>query len=444
MIDNTKITSNSNNSNFVQNFSNKQYSNSLVFKQDETKDAFVSESVPTKKKQNTNIIIATVLAGAAILASIIIAVKNHKTAENTVDKLIKNALEKVKPENKDFIIKQVIPTIAKHLEKIEFHDPLNIPLILKHITQDNIESFIALTEKAKDLEIKSWGPFTDSLKKINKDNQKFVINDLIPTIIQNKDKLKIKSGLDWHELIDIVNPENKDRIFYEYLPFISHNSKKLEVLDFSDVKKYIQYMDENGKDFVFNEAIPFVRNNEQKFNINYQTDKFKDVLLLTTKKNIGNLKIVADNIEKLKISNGYKIYSFLNLFTHKASSDTIDNFLALANKNLVLKQRWDTRNISSIIRYINENPEKKDFILNQAIPMIAKTGENIGLRLHYGDDSLYFDEVLNKLTSDNLEHLEIISTNKEKFGINWRADWMKVCELLTKTKEELTQLKEAT
>lgn len=280
--------------------------------------------------------------------------KDEKIAREAIPKLVYNCeklgikltdfnlyLDHITPENKDFAINEAIPFIADNMGKIktvikdpekshELLDVLNpenknsLGLLLDNANILRIENSYGLTQVLKsihseniDLITKEVLPemkknpdnfkFLDSLldssdfiKLFNKENTHYILNDTLPTILKNSEKLMIKNSNqdDVLRFLKVITPENKKFIFDDLVPNLLSNTEKYKIKYGEDFLDYISIIRPVNKEFMLNEAIPLINNHGDKLNITSSYNMVK-ILEHVTPENKDCITLIANNSEKL-------------------------------------------------------------------------------------------------------------------------------------------------
>src|SRR5574344_2081281 len=175
------------------------------------------------------------------------------------DVALKEALEHITIQNKDFVTKTAVPTILRNAEVLDL-------------------------EKAMGKTLKAISPDTvDCLDKLAANAQRF----------------KIKSNTDTQLLLEAISKENKDFVFAEVLPHLVDNAEKYQISRGGYMAGFIDAITPQNRDFMFNEAIPVIINNMDKLGIDIS--EVAQVAELTTKTNLKTIQNIANNMDKFDI-----------------------------------------------------------------------------------------------------------------------------------------------
>jgi len=191
------------------------------------------------------------------------------------DVALKEALEHITIQNKDFVTKTAVPAILRNAEVLDL-------------------------EKAMGKTLKTISPDTvDCLDKLAANAQRF----------------KIKSNTDTQLLLEAISKDNKDFVFAEVLPHLADNADKYKISRGGYIAGFIDAITPQNKDFMFNEAIPLIIKNMDKLGIDIS--EAAQIAKLITKTNLKTIQNIADNMDKFDIKDEL---SFLDI-------DKLSNYL---------------------------------------------------------------------------------------------------------------------
>lgn len=278
--------------------------------------------------------------------------KNKEVAREVLPSLVQNYkklgikvidfnkyLDNVTPKNKDFVINEGIPLITENIEQIRqvVRDPENLHRLISPLNTENKEALKVLLEKSKNLKIENTFALSEVLENINaqniglisnevipaieknpndfkwldnfllgdfikvfnKNNKDELLKDIIPNVVKEFDKSKIRyDGSDVLNALKVINPDNKKFIFDELLPHLIENSNQYNIRYGEDFVSYMHTINPKNKDFIFKEALPILNQYGDKLGLS-GTDRMAKALKFITPENKDNIKLIADNSEKL-------------------------------------------------------------------------------------------------------------------------------------------------
>lgn len=286
----------------------------------------------------------------------IIKPKDEKIAREAIPKLVDNReklgikltdfniyLDHITPENKDFVINEGIPFIADNMGKIKtvIKDPEKSHELLDVLNPENKNALGLLLDNAKILRINdsysltpvlgsinaknidliskevlpemkknpdnfkfldSYLDSSDFIKLFNKENTHYILNDTLPTILKNSEKLMIKNSNqdDVLRFLKVITPENEKFVFDDLVPNLLSNTEKYKIKYGEDFLDYINIIRPENKEFMLNEAIPLINDYGDKLNITSAYNLVK-ILEHVTPENKGCITLIANNAEKLDL-----------------------------------------------------------------------------------------------------------------------------------------------
>jgi hypothetical protein len=248
-------------------------------------------------------------------------------------------LDNITPKNKDFIINEGIPLITGNIEQIKqvVKDPENLHRLFSSLNSENKDAFKVLLDKSKVLKIKNTFTLSEMLENINaqnislisnevipaieknpndfkwlddfllgdfikgfnKNNKDELLKDIIPNVVKRFDKSKIKyDGTDVLNALKVINPDNKKFVFDELLPHLVENAIQYNIKNGDGLVSYLKVITPKNKDFIFQEILPLLNQYSSKLKIS-RADEMAETLKFITPENKDNIKLIADNSEKL-------------------------------------------------------------------------------------------------------------------------------------------------
>lgn len=219
---------------------------------------------------------------------------------------LKQILKIVTPDNKEFILKQAIPTVLRNETALSIKGSTDS--ILEVVTPDNIDILDKLAVNAKKYRLESEMDTRSLLEVITKGNKDFAINDVIPFLADNADRYKIRHGCQMAGFIEAITPQNKDFMFNDVMPYLVDNAAKYKISNGVDISNYLKVITHENKEFMLNEVIPKIIANMEK--LCAHSADIPKIAKLINKNNINNIQIIADNIDKFKIKDKDGFFDF--------------------------------------------------------------------------------------------------------------------------------------
>ena len=156
---------------------------------------------------------------------------------------LKEVLEYITLQNKDFVAKVAVPAILRNSEALDLRKAMGATL--KAISPDTVDCLDKLAANAIKFKIKSQSNSTNLLSSLTKENKDFAIEKLFPYLAENMDKYKIRHSGIMAKFLDVVTPQNKDFVLNEALPILLKNSEALNI-DIIDALKITKHLNKNN------------------------------------------------------------------------------------------------------------------------------------------------------------------------------------------------------
>lgn len=161
-------------------------------------------------------------------------------------------LSSINEENKDFAMSKVVPWLVENYKKMGLSDSHNNNVFMAGVSPKNMQVVEKLSKVSKDLGLDHTANFFAVVHHTYKKNESFVFDNMIPTIIKNRDSMLKPDGQSTQKLIEILTPDNIKRVFEEDLKMILENKEKLAIENGDDVVAALLKINTKGKDSVFN------------------------------------------------------------------------------------------------------------------------------------------------------------------------------------------------
>lgn len=194
-------------------------------------------------------------------------------------------------KNKDFAINEGIPLIANNMEKIKtaMKDPENSHKLLSELNSDNKDIFLLSLSKLNKAKCSKVNDATSLLKLMTPENKKFAL-----VIIENPEKYKINEIDDITSYINEIKSENRNFALNEIMPLVIKNNDKLKIETGSTMAKVLGHITPKTKD-----VIKLVSDNAEKLNLNDL--ELGEFIKAITPQNKDCISLVAQNAEKLEL-----------------------------------------------------------------------------------------------------------------------------------------------
>lgn len=332
--------------------------------------------------------------------------ENAALARNVYPVLLENAeILRIKPENfnsimesitesnRDFMLQDGIKLLASKMEKLK--DCITSPQdditnITKYLNQQNKKIFDTVTEDVEKFKITDSDDIVLYLRKLNPDNYDYMFNTIMPELSKYETPFKLNIADRYTDILNHITPETEDmisRIAETYTPE-TKSINRFGILINTTA---------NNKDCV----IPLI-NNASKLEYNSRD-------IIKTLQSVNNSKAsvidaIADNIEIIKKME-IKPDNLLNLITDSNSAKIFNT--VISNSEL-----YKISDIADIKFYLkNLNAENLDFIEKSAMPKLYANLNNLGIE--YAEQ---IAEILQKMTPETVESIDIVSKYAEKLG----------------------------
>lgn len=428
-------------------------SNSYQINNGRNKSDIISFSGTLDKKEQNNKTktIGYVLGGLALaLGGALLFAKLKKTgkhiSENFVDDIKKGADDLVK-KNSDTSASEIkTSTKVDNSTKIKEDPIIGNTTLQKKDTTIKIQKQNISSQEEEIIKLQKQSEEVDG--KIRKMNNKDKVisgdsgvsdsiktNEIINPAKERSANEMFDSALDLYaeELSKMEELKGKKNIIRKILPEFQKVSKSNSniITGLDDEKELLKLITAENKDFIVKQALPKVLARAKDLNIN-NIKSVKSILETVTPESIQKVDIVADITKKFNIKN---------------SADTIDLFLMLKNDkdNFILKEVFphfanniekygivSNSDLTSLLKVVTR--ENKEFMFNKALPTILKNAEKLEIS---GSE---IAEIAKELKPNNLNNIQIITDNIDKFAIKDSMDCIiinKFIEYLKKDSNEL-------
>lgn len=210
-------------------------------------------------------------------------------------------------DNKDFAIENVVPWLVKNYKKSGLKDSYNNCAFMDGIGPEELKIADRLVNVSKDLGLDHHSEFFSVIDQSFIKGEAFIFDEVIPTIIKNREQLLNPNSHSTVELVKILTPQNIKRVFGEDLPAILSNKERLRLDNESggSVVDILLSINQNGKDFILNDALPLIEKNMDKLKLENNSYSISNLLKNITPENRANLHLIIDNAEKLGVKNRY-------------------------------------------------------------------------------------------------------------------------------------------
>lgn len=176
------------------------------------------------------------------------------------------ALKIITPENKEFIIQEAIPALERNTEILDLKQ--SIGEVLKLLTPQTIDCLDKLAIKAKEYKIDNASDTLGLLRVLTPEKKDVAFNELFPYLIENAEKYKFKLGGYMGKILEVTTPENRDFMMNEAIPTIMQNAQKLKI-GLNGAIKILGIVDKNNL-----KTIETIANNIEKYDIRDQDGLF--------------------------------------------------------------------------------------------------------------------------------------------------------------------------
>lgn len=168
--------------------------------------------------------------------------------EQTARKVLGEFISQITPENKEYIFKKGMSSLAENIEKIKsiVKDPEKIYKILGCLAPDNEKVFPKILEESQKLKINKVNHINNYLLTLNDKTSEFAFNDVLPQIQKYQNKLKIQNSGQIVDIIEHTNPETLNVI-----EVVGENASKFNLQDYSELILSINKDNKSNASFIF-------------------------------------------------------------------------------------------------------------------------------------------------------------------------------------------------
>ncbi len=301
----------------------------------------------------------------------------------------------VNKNNKQFMIQEGFDLISSKMEKLKkyvFEPVEDLSDIVKSLNAENKVIFNTVVENPQKYMIENFFEISMFLQKLNPSNYDYMFNKLVPMLSQYKQPLKLNSAEHYVNLLSHINPKTE-----KYIPQVaasySGEAKNL------DKYKIILNMTDENKDCV----IPLIKNSQA---LGLDSNGIINALRTLKNENSFAVEVIGQNFDKIN-KLALNPDELLKLISDEQSAKSV-NFI-LKNSEVL-----NSKNISDIEFLTKKiNPEKFDFYESSLLPKLSENKELFEI-----DNSEDVVDILNNITAETLESVDIIAKYAKKSGKN--------------------------